>query len=148
MKLKKLNTILSDASKFEKIKEDPTKKLKAKVNRDIKSANALNGGVHFQTIVGEFTPGYSYGTVKTHKNGNPLRPIISQVSTATYKLAKRLNQILKPYVPGKYCINSVDEFLDILRAKRPSGILASIDVESLFTNVPINETIDIILDEV
>ena len=31
---------------------------------------------------------------------------------------------------------------------RPDGILASIDVESLFTNVPINETIDVILDEV
>ena len=55
----KLNTILSDTSKFQKIKEDPTKKLKAKVNRDIKSANALNGGVHFQTIVGEFAPGYA-----------------------------------------------------------------------------------------
>ena len=86
-----------------------------------------------------------FGTVKTHKNGNPLRP---QVSTATYKLAKRLNQLLKPCIPAKFCINSVDEFLDILSAKRPDGILASIDVESLFTNVPIDDTIDIILDEV
>ncbi|XP_043202155.1 uncharacterized protein LOC122370546 isoform X1 [Amphibalanus amphitrite] len=148
--LRKLSGILSDTTKFQKIKEDPTKKLKAKVNRDIKSANAVIDGVHFQTIVGEFTPGYLYGTVKTHKNGNPLRPIISQVSTSTYKLAKRLNQLLKPYIPAKFCINSADEFLDILRAKQPEagGILASIDVESLFTNVPINETIDIILDEV
>ena len=144
----KLNAILADTSKFQKLKEDPTKKLKAKVNRVIKSANALSGGVHFQTIVGEFAPGYAYGTVKTHKNDNPLRPIISQVSTATYKLAKRLNQLLKPYIPGKYLINSVDEFLDILRAKKPEGILASIDVESLFTNVPIKETIEIILAEV
>ncbi|XP_043202156.1 uncharacterized protein LOC122370546 isoform X2 [Amphibalanus amphitrite] len=76
--LRKLSGILSDTTKFQKIKEDPTKKLKAKVNRDIKSANAVIDGVHFQTIVGEFTPGYLYGTVKTHKNGNPLRPIISQ----------------------------------------------------------------------
>lgn len=144
----KLSGILSDTSKFQKIKEDPTKKLKAKVNRDIKSANAVIDGVHFQTIVGEFSPGYIYGTVKTHKNGNPLRPIVSQVSTPTYKLAKRLNQLLKPYIPAKFCINSADEFLDILRAKQPEGILASIDVESLFTNVPINDTIDVILDEV
>ena len=99
-------------------------------------------------FVGEFTPGYAYGTVKTHKTGNPLRPIISQVSTATYKLAKRLNSLLKPYIPAQFSINSTEEFLDILRAKRPDGIIASIDVESLFTNVPINETIDVILDEV
>ena len=42
----------------------------------------------------------------------------------------------------------MDEYLDILRVKRPDGILASIDVESLFTEVPIHETIDVILDEV
>ena len=106
------------------------------------------GGVHFQTIVGDFSPGYAYGTVKTHKPDNPLRPIISQVNTPTYKLAKRLNQLLKPYIPGKYLLNSVDEFLDILRGKKPDGSLASIDVESLFTNVPIEETIEIILNEV
>ena len=144
----KLNAILADNSKFQRIREDPSKKLKAKVNRIIKSANSLNGGVHFQTIVGEYSPGYAYGTVKTHKNNFPLRPIISQVNTATYKLAKRLNLLLKPFIPGKYLINSVDEFIDILRAKKPVGILASIDVESLFTNVPIKETIEIILDEV
>ena len=99
-------------------------------------------------IVGEFAPGYVSGTVKTHKDGDPLRPIVSHVSTPTYKLAKRLNQLLKPYIPSKFCVNSVAEFLDILRAKRPEGILASIDVESLFTNVPIDETIEIILNEV
>ena len=85
----KLNSILSDESKFRHTKEDPTKKLKAKVNRVIKSANAMIDGVHFEPIVGEYTPGYAYGTVKTHKQGNPLRPIISQVCTSTYKLAKR-----------------------------------------------------------
>ena len=49
--LTKLNAILSDSSKSQKIKEDPTKKLKARVNRDIKSANALIGGVHFQPFL-------------------------------------------------------------------------------------------------
>ena len=51
--LTELITILSDTSKFQKIKEDPTKKLKAKVNRDLRSANALIGGIHFQTMVGD-----------------------------------------------------------------------------------------------
>ena len=42
----------------------------------------------------------------------------------------------------------VDEFVDILRTSQPSGMLASIDVESLFTNVPVLETIKIIIDKV
>ena len=144
----KLNQILADKTKFQRLKEDPTKKLKAKVNRIIKGANALVGGVHFEPIVGEYTPGYAYGTIKTHKTNNPLRPIISQVCTPTYKLAKKLNQLLKPYVPSGFSINSTDEFLDILRIKKPQGELASIDVESLFTNVPVDATIEIIIDEV
>ena len=145
---KKLNNILSDDTKFIQIKEDPTKKLKAKVNRIIKSANAAIDGLHFEPITGEYTPGYAYGTVKTHKTDNPLRPIISQVCTATYKLAKRLNQLLKPYVPSKYSIGSTEEFLDLLRIKKPEGQIASIDVESLFTNVPVDTTIQIIIDEI
>ena len=144
----KLNRILSDETKFTKLTEDPTKRHKAEVNRIIARANALIGGVHFETISGEYTPGYAYGTVKTHKPDNPLRPIISQVCTSTYKLAKRLNGLLKPYIPSKYSINSSDEFLDLLRAKRPEGEIASIDVESLFTNVPVDDTIEIIIDEV
>ena len=144
----KLNKILSDKSKFQKIKEDPTKKHKAHVNRLIQCANATIGGVHFETISGEYTPGYAYGTVKTHKTDNPLRPIISQVCTSTYKLAKKLNSLLKPYIPAKHSINSSDEFLDLLRIKKPQGEIVSIDVESLFTNVPVDDTIEIIIDEV
>ena len=48
----------------------------------------------------------------------------------------------------KYCIGSSFEFLRLLKETRKSGIIASIDVESLFTNVPVDETIDIILDRV
>lgn len=146
--LEKINGILHDETKFEQIKKDPTDKLKAKVNRLITAANAVVGGVHFAKIVGEYSAGYAYGNVKTHKENNPLRPIISQIPTPTYKVAKRLNDLLQPYLPAGYSLRSVDEFLDILRTRKPSGILASIDVESLFTNVPVETTIQIILENV
>ena len=51
------------------------------------------------------------------------------------------------YTPSKYSVKSTDEFLDIIRAKYPNnGELASLDVENLLTNVPVEQTIDIILD--
>ena len=99
-------------------------------------------------VIGEFKPGYIYGKIKTHKPGNPLRPIICQIPTPTYETAKTLHTLLAPYLPSKYQINSTDQFLDIIRATDAEGIFASLDVESLFTNVPVNETIEIICDEV
>ena len=97
---------------------------------------------------GEFSPGYIYDNVKIHKPNSPLRPIISQVPTPTYRLAKQLNSIISPYTPKKFSLNSVDEFLDILHSKKPQGIMASLDVESLFSHDPILPTVDIILNNV
>ena len=71
-----------------------------------------------------------------------------QIPTPTYKLAKELNKMIAPYTPSQYSLRSTDEFLAILRTMKPNGILASLDVESLFTNVPIEATIDIILKNV
>lgn len=144
----KLNNLLNDTTKFKTITRDPTEKLKTKVNKLISTVNAASGQVHIPPIVGEYSPGYIYGNVKTHKPNNPLRPIISQVTTPTYKLAKQINQIITPYMPTKFSLKSTDEFIDILRTTKPEGILASLDVESLFTNVPVEETTRIILENV
>ena len=76
----------------------------------------------------------------------PLRPIISQIGTPTYDVAKKLNDILCPYMPTKYMIQSTQEFIGIARSFEGDGHLASLDVESLFTNVPVDDTIAIILD--
>ena len=92
--------------------------------------------------------GYCYGTVKTHKPGNKLRPIISQIPTPTYNIAKKLCKILTPYVPAAYSLNSATDFLDILKTNDARGIIASLDVESLFTNVPVDRTINYIIERV
>ncbi|KAF2346759.1 Reverse transcriptase domain, partial [Trinorchestia longiramus] len=68
--------------------------------------------------------------------------------TPTYEVAKQLNRVISPYLPAKYQINSTDELLQIIRATRPQGIITSLDVESLFTNVPVLPTIDIICETV
>ena len=37
-----------------------------------------------------------YGLPKVHKDGMPLRPIISSIGSVTYKTAKQLARILNP----------------------------------------------------
>ena len=144
----KLNLILSDTSKFKLIRRNPIETIKKKANELISTLNAAQDGIHLQKIVGDYSPGYIYGNVKTHKANNPLRPIISQVPTPTYSLAKSLNKIITPYIPSQYTIKSTNDFIDILHSTKCSGIMASLDVESLFTNVPIDDTIDIIIETV
>ncbi|XP_066953339.1 uncharacterized protein [Macrobrachium rosenbergii] len=51
-----------------------------------------------------------------------------------------------PYIPGAYSLKSAVEFVDLLHEKGPEDDIASLDVESLFMNVPVEETINIILD--
>ena len=146
--LTKIDSLLSDSTKFKLIKRNPTEKLKQDANKLIEALNAAQGDLKIPKIIGDFQPGYIYGSVKTHKKGNPLRPIISQIPTPTYNLAKKLNQIISPYTPDQFCLKSSNDFIDLLQASKHEGIIASLDVESLFTNVPLDDTIDIILQEV
>ena len=46
------------------------------------------------------TPPQMYGLPKIHKDGIPLRPIVSAIGSPTYRLAKQLAGILSP-LPGK-----------------------------------------------
>ena len=144
----KLDAILGDESKFMKLESDPTETLKKRISHLNSSANQAQDDIKFPKVEGDYTPGYCYGTVKTHKNGNPLRPIIAQMSSPSYRTAKLLNDILTPYINCCYSLNSPVEFMDLLKSTEPGYDIASLDVENLFTNVPVEETIDIILNKV
>ena len=95
--------------------------------------------------------GKSYGTAKIHKvpgNGNmdwlPIRPIASNLNTATYQLAKHLSKILSPLKESEYIIKSTTHFMEIIKHKKvPEGFqMVSLDVKSVFTNVPLETTIE------
>ena len=78
-----------------------------------------------------------------------MRPITLQIPTPIYELTKTIKQLITPYLPSKYNIKSTDELIQVLHAVKPNnGILASLDVENLFTNLPVNEIIDIIIKNI
>ncbi|XP_076052864.1 uncharacterized protein LOC143032277 [Oratosquilla oratoria] len=72
----------------------------------------------------------------------------SQIPIPTYALAKRLHELIIPYVPSYWLLKSLKEFIDLLHNKAPTGLIASLDTESLFSNVPVIETINFVLDRV
>jgi len=95
--------------------------------------------------------GVLYGLPKVHKSGTPIRPIISAVQTYNYKLAKYLVEILTPQLFNDDNDMLIDTF-DFVNKVRDLDLavdkhMVSFDVESLFTNIPTDETIEIILDK-
>ena len=88
-----------------------------------------------------------YGLPKIHKPNDPLRPIVASRGSTTYNLAQHLTKILKPLVSNTphHVINSssfIQEIKDLHLG--PNDVLISFDLVSLFTNVPVDETCDII----
>ena len=78
-----------------------------------------------------------------------MRPILSATKTYNYALAKWLDDKLKPLAANKYTITDTFEFVnEVHDLKINSGdLLVSYDVSSLFTNVPLDETISILADK-
>lgn len=90
-----------------------------------------------------------YGLPKIHKDGVPLRPILSTRRSSQDKVAKWLAIVLQPVLQRfcSFCIKYSFSFIDCIHNCSSSGkFMCSFDVCSLFTCVPLLETINICCD--
>ena len=92
-----------------------------------------------------------YGLTKTHKPDVPLRPILSMIGSFQHQLAKYLSALLQPMLKiySKSCIKNCFLFADEnrqLKLKTDKFFLSSFDISCLFSNVPLDETIQICAD--
>ena len=104
-------------------------------------------------------PAFLYGTAKTHKFDNPeemtvdnlkLRPIVSTCGTFYYDTAKYLASYLMPLTKNEFSIQNTTDFAERLKERvlEDDEMLVSYDVSSLFTQVPLDETLDYITDQI
>ena len=95
--------------------------------------------------------GILYGLAKVHKqlinNCPPFRPTLSAIGTPTYNIAKFLVLILKPLTTNDYTPKDTFEFSRDILNQNPKLFMASLDADSLFTSIPLNETIRIIIEK-
>ena len=74
----------------------------------------------------------------------PFRSIVSSIGTYNYNLAKYLCHLLTPHIPADYCATDTFTFVqDIQSLSISRKFMVSFDVESLFTNIPLEECIDL-----
>ena len=76
----------------------------------------------------------------------PFRPILSAIGTPTYQLVKHLLPFLTPLTQNEYTVTDSFHFAEEICKQDPNLYMASLDVDSLFTNIPPDETIDICID--
>ena len=70
-------------------------------------------------------------------------PILSVINAPSYKLAKFLVPILKSLTSSGYTVKDSFAFAEEIVEQDSEFFMGSLDVDSLFTNIPLEETIDI-----
>ncbi len=157
--LEKVHKLLTSTGKFKELKKDVTisreeefiKYLRSINSSSQKGSGEISDEVYKEIMPFGSRPGIMYGLPKIHKEGAPVRPIISAIGTYTYKTAKYLNRILTEYITENDCIIK-DTFDFVNRVSKlktnTTERIVIFDVESLFTNIPTEETINIILNRV
>ena len=141
---------LLDQNTYRAITSDPTMRLKNKMINMLKSIKT-KGGMSEELYkrfypTGAGSPKF-YGLPKIHKQGMPLRPIVSSIGTVTYQTSKEVARILKPLVGRsphqvKNTQDTIDQIKGIHLGK--DQCMISYDVKALFTSVPITKAVTII----
>ena len=73
----------------------------------------------------------------------PFRPILSAIGTPTYKLEKYLVHKLASITANELSVKDSFCFAEEIVNQNSNFIMGSLDVDSLFTNIPLEETINI-----
>ena len=141
--------------KFQLLSEDPTNKREGSLQRlllRLKKKGFFDDSTYYKIYPRGSRPARIYGSPKMHKvkDNNtvpPFRPIVSSIGTFNHPLAKFLSDLLVPLIPGEYSTQDTFTFVDELQQAGIHGkFFTSFDVVSLFTNVPLMETINLAVD--
>ena len=94
-----------------------------------------------------------YGLPKTHKllsndfQHLSFHPIVTSIATNNYNLAKFLSELLDPVIRNEYFAKDSFTFCEEIQGVSANDyFLVSYDVCSLFTSIPLSETIEIAVE--
>jgi hypothetical protein len=117
--------------------------------RKLKNNGHLDNDAYEKIYPNGSQPARIYGLPKMHKVRDPgsippFRPIVSSINAYNYNLSKYLCSLLAPHIPSEHCTKDSFSFVcDIKALSMHNQFMASFDVESLFTNIPLDEGIEL-----
>ena len=144
----KMKELLNNEIVYRKLNKNPLTKMQSEFNKGLAEiCKKFEGSRDQLKKFNSRLPSlpYMYGLPKIHKENCPYRPIISNVNAPSYKLAKWVSKQLSKAL-GKFSnahIKHNTHLLDFLKTIVPGkNRFISFDVKSLFTNVPLDVTLD------
>ena len=120
--------------------------------RKLKLKNFFNENEYDKLYPSGSVPARIYGTPKMHKFSSSdsfpkLPTMVSSIGTFNYNLSRFLCHLLSPLVPNDYSCKDTFSFVSqVKNANLSRKLLVSCHVTSLFTNIPLQETIDIAIN--
>ena len=134
-----------------KIKKDPTRRRKGSCHRRKLGKNKdLIPQTKYRQLIQHYSKlPHIYGLPKINKNCIPLRPIVSNRGSACHPLSRFLVEIINPQTgkSSSYVKNSAHFVERISDAPIHFNQMVSLDVVSLFTKVPTEETLAVVRDK-
>ena len=148
----KMNKILDDQSKFRRLglvsSNENTAGIESRLQKrllDLVKANFMPKWIHNAVRPTGSQRPRMYGLPKTHREGTPLCRILSMTGSYHHELGKWLGGLLQPVLErfSSHCISDSFTFAKTMQNLDigPNVFVCSFDVSSLFTNVPLDETI-------
>ena len=147
--IQEANRQLDNKEFYKKLTIDTTEINRIKVIRtinELKSSHLLNEKIANDLLSSEAkTPQFKM-LPKVHKDGNPGRPVVSSIDCHTTKISKYIDNQLQPHVKElkSYVKDSTDFIRKINSMEKipDNSILVTMDVRSLYTNIPNKEGIE------
>ncbi|XP_020298057.1 uncharacterized protein LOC109862415 [Pseudomyrmex gracilis] len=142
--IERINAMLNDQTTYVKINKNSTKNIEDTLNTLLKKwlAKKYISDVAYKSMrSNEGCVLRAYSVPKIHKPEAPYRLIVSSVGSSLHKFAEFLHNIIYKNIPNakSSIANSIDFVKKIKKTKIQRGhMLLSLDVTSLFTNVPID----------
>ena len=143
---KKMEELLSDRNTYEEVAKPPFKRIERELNLQLlalKQHNKLDHHTYSKLHSTDGIPPAIRGSVKHHKENNPLRPIVTCRETTLYNTSKHLAEILSPLQNHNgYSVTNSAEFVCKIANTTidDDEIMVSFDVVSLFTAIPVDKT--------
>ena len=148
-----MNNIINDRSKFKLLTPDPTFLREGQLQRflrKLKNEGFFDEDVYKSVYRTGSTPARMYGLPKLHKIFDSVpafRPISSSIVTYNYQLAKFLGKLLDYAIPNNHFSKDTFSFVEELKTVSVTNkYRVSYDVTSLFTNIPLEETIHLTIE--
>ena len=144
----KMSELVNDKQTYEELKRDPTPALQRKLNSKLlklKKTDAIDIRLYYRLRCPVPQPPKLNGLPKLPKPNIPMRPIVLFCGSPTYQLSKYLTTVLQPLTDqSRHKPQSTENFIDAIKtAQIPDDHrLASFDVKSLFTSIPLQLALD------